>query len=49
MVGGVGGLQGTLAEYVVANADLLTLKPNSLSISLEFVLIEREHRVGVAL
>ena len=31
MVGGVGGLQGTLAEYVVANADLLALKPNSLS------------------
>lgn len=31
MVGGVGGLQGTLAEYVVANADLLALKPKSLS------------------
>jgi NADPH:quinone reductase len=31
MVGGVGGLQGTLAEYVVANADLVALKPNSLS------------------
>jgi NADPH:quinone reductase-like Zn-dependent oxidoreductase len=31
MVGGVGGLQGTLAEYVVADADLLALKPNSLS------------------
>jgi NADPH:quinone reductase len=31
MVGGVGGLQGTLAEYVVANADLLALKPNSLT------------------
>lgn len=31
MVGGVGGLQGTLAEYVVANADLLALKPTSLS------------------
>jgi NADPH:quinone reductase len=31
MVGGVGGLQGTLAEYVVANADVLALKPNSLS------------------
>jgi NADPH2:quinone reductase len=31
MVGGVGGLLGTLAEYVVANADLLALKPNSLS------------------
>src|SRR6201992_967044 len=28
MVGGVGGLQGTLAEYVVADADLLALKPN---------------------
>jgi NADPH:quinone reductase-like Zn-dependent oxidoreductase len=31
MVGGVGGLQGTLAEYVVANADLVAFKPKSLS------------------
>src|SRR5271170_5844162 len=31
MVGGVGGLQGTLAEFVVANADLIALKPKSLS------------------
>jgi NADPH:quinone reductase len=31
MVGGVGGLQGTLAEFVVANADLVALKPKSLS------------------
>jgi NADPH:quinone reductase-like Zn-dependent oxidoreductase len=31
MVGGVAGLQGTLAEYVVADADLLALKPKSLS------------------
>jgi NADPH:quinone reductase len=31
MVGGVGGLQGTLAESVVANADLVALKPRSLS------------------
>src|SRR5271167_3685304 len=31
MVGGVGGLQGTLAENVVANADLIALKPKSLS------------------
>ena len=31
MVGGVGGLQGTLAEYVVANTELLALKPNTLS------------------
>jgi NADPH:quinone reductase len=31
MVGGVGGLQGTLAEFVVANADLIGLKPRSLS------------------
>ncbi len=30
MVGGVGGLQGTLAEVVVANADLIALKPKSL-------------------
>ena len=30
-MGGVGGLQGTLAEYVVADADLLALKPKSLS------------------
>jgi NADPH:quinone reductase-like Zn-dependent oxidoreductase len=31
MVGGVGGLQGTLAQYIVVNADLLALKPNSLT------------------
>src|SRR5262245_45159260 len=31
MVGGVGGLQGTLAEYVVVNADLLAVKPKSLT------------------
>src|ERR1700748_1306234 len=29
MVGGVGGLQGTLAESVVANADLIALRPKS--------------------
>src|SRR5215471_5344133 len=37
MVGGVGGLQGTLAPYIVANADLLALKPRSRS---------EERRVG---
>jgi NADPH2:quinone reductase len=31
MVGGVGGLQGTLAEYIAADADLLALKPKTLS------------------
>ncbi|UWZ84227.1 zinc-dependent alcohol dehydrogenase family protein [Occallatibacter riparius] len=31
MVGGVGGLQGTLAEYIAADADLLAHKPKSLS------------------
>jgi NADPH:quinone reductase len=31
MVGGVGGLQGTLAEYVTASTELLALKPKSLS------------------
>jgi NADPH:quinone reductase-like Zn-dependent oxidoreductase len=31
MVGGVGGHQGTLAEFVAANADLLAVKPKSLS------------------
>jgi len=31
MVGGVGGLQGTLAEFVSASADLLAHKPRSLS------------------
>nr|WP_257031027.1 zinc-dependent alcohol dehydrogenase family protein [Edaphobacter lichenicola] len=31
MVGGVGGLQGTLAEFVVASADLVALKPKLLS------------------
>jgi NADPH:quinone reductase-like Zn-dependent oxidoreductase len=31
MVGGVGGLQGTLAEFVAADADLLAHKPKILS------------------
>jgi len=31
MAGGVGGLQGTLAEYVAADADLLAVKPANLS------------------
>jgi NADPH2:quinone reductase len=31
MVGGVGGLQGTLAEYIAPNAGLLAPKPKSLS------------------
>ncbi len=31
MVGGVGELQGTLAEFVVASADLIACKPKSLS------------------
>ncbi len=31
MAGGVGGLQGTLTEVVVADADLLALKPGNLS------------------
>ena len=31
MVGGVGGLQGTLATFIVADSDLLALKPRSLS------------------
>jgi NADPH2:quinone reductase len=31
MVGGVGGLQGTLAQFVSVNADLLAHKPKSLS------------------
>ena len=31
MVGGVGGLQGTLAEFIVADAALLARKPKSLS------------------
>jgi NADPH2:quinone reductase len=31
MVGGVGGLQGTLADYVVAHSDLLAHKPKLLS------------------
>jgi NADPH2:quinone reductase len=31
MAGGVGGLQGTLAEFIVADSDLLALKPRSLS------------------
>jgi NADPH:quinone reductase-like Zn-dependent oxidoreductase len=31
MVGGVGGLQGTLADFVAADVDLLAPKPNKLS------------------
>jgi NADPH2:quinone reductase len=31
MVGGVGGLQGTLAEYISVNADLLARKPANIS------------------
>lgn len=31
MVGAIGGKQGTLAEYIAADADLLALKPESLS------------------
>lgn len=31
MVGGVGGLQGTLAEMIVADAELLALKPQTLT------------------
>jgi NADPH:quinone reductase-like Zn-dependent oxidoreductase len=31
MVGGVGGLQGTLAEYIAADANLLALKSDELS------------------
>jgi NADPH:quinone reductase-like Zn-dependent oxidoreductase len=32
MVGGVGGHQGTLAERIIADADLLALKPRNLTI-----------------
>src|SRR5262245_37363872 len=31
MVGGVGGLQGTLSQYIVVNADLIALRPQSLT------------------
>lgn len=31
MVGGVGGLQGTLAEFIVADAELLAPKPKSMT------------------
>jgi NADPH2:quinone reductase len=31
MAGGVGGLQGTLAEYAAVDADLLAVKPSNLS------------------
>jgi NADPH:quinone reductase len=31
MVGGIGGLQGTLAEFIAADADLLAIKPANLS------------------
>lgn len=31
MVGGVGGMQGTLAQYIVVDADLLAHKPKNLS------------------
>jgi NADPH2:quinone reductase len=32
MVGGVGGLQGTLAEFIAADADLVARKPKNLSL-----------------
>ena len=31
MTGGVGGIQGSLAEYAAVDADLLALKPSNLS------------------
>jgi NADPH2:quinone reductase len=31
MVGGIGGLQGTLAEFIAADVDLLAIKPANLS------------------
>src|SRR5215472_15169984 len=31
MPGGVGGLQGTLAQHIAVNVDLLALKPKSLT------------------
>src|ERR1700684_1148640 len=31
MVGGVGGMQGTLAEFIAVDADLIALKPKNLS------------------
>jgi NADPH2:quinone reductase len=31
MIGGIGGLQGTLAEFVAVDADLLAIKPANLS------------------
>ena len=31
MVGGIGGLQGTLAEFIIADATLLALKPKTLT------------------
>jgi NADPH:quinone reductase len=31
MVGGVGGLQGTVAEHVIADADLIAHKPKNLT------------------
>lgn len=38
MVGGVGGNQGTLAEYVIADADLLSHKPEKLTFTQAAVL-----------
>jgi NADPH:quinone reductase-like Zn-dependent oxidoreductase len=34
MVGGVGGLQGTLAEFIAADADLIARKPSNLTMRL---------------
>jgi NADPH2:quinone reductase len=36
MVGGVGGLQGTLADFVAVDADLLARKPRTLSMHPRF-------------
>lgn len=38
LVGGVGGMQGTLAEYVITDTDLLARKPRRLSIRQSAVL-----------
>ena len=47
MVGGVGGLQGTLAEFVVVDADLLARKPKKLTMREAAALpAERHHCMG---
>ena len=44
MVGGIAGLQGTLAEYIAVDPALLALKPSNLSFKEAAALPFKTHR-----